>query len=298
MAQSTMAASTTAPPPHKRTRLDRTLTILLPNKEAWDDTASRRAGISASVEQLHRLHGTSLILEVAALADLGLSPSTVATACTLLHRFFHHPTSSLTQFDVWSVAMASLLLATKVDDGETSNGMVASMKEIIEAFAHVYARRLILADLPNDDELKELRQHQQSPQNLACLDRLLDAWPQAEKRRNVCDYELTKKLFRSGPVYKDWHRQIVETESAILRHLGFTVYWIPDAHAHKFVLRFCRVLDVPNRTADNEADEENKESNNIFMQRAWNYCNDSCRLDLSVRYPSEVIVSGLQPTRH
>mmetsp|Transcript_26416 Transcript_26416/g.62896 ORF Transcript_26416/g.62896 Transcript_26416/m.62896 type:complete len:450 (+) Transcript_26416:95-1444(+) len=292
----------------KRTRLDRNLTTILP-KDRWEDTASRRDGVPASVERLQRLHGTSLIIE-ASTKDLGIcSHSTTATACCLFHRFYHHPSSSLSKFDVWSVAMSSLLLATKIDDGETKSGHVATMKDIIDAFARIYARRLIFADV-EDQTLQTIQQSQYS----SFLEEPIKTWTRSEQRQKVCNQDLPQKLHRSGTVYETWHRQITETESMILHRLGYTVYWIPESHPYKFLLRFCEVLQIPstststsflgkeeeeevspNTTTNNGTDStidstiENGDGDGVFVQTAWKYCNDSYRLDLSVRYPAEVI---------
>jgi hypothetical protein len=198
---------------------------------------------------LHRFHGTSIIFEAS--RGLTLGPSTFATACTIFHRFFH--SASLKDYDVWSVALASTLLATKVEEE------VRSLKQIIEEYTNVYARRLVLADLSivenetetTDDKAKHDRPFTTetvlSSEHVACLREPIARWATSEQRRTICADRLPQQLNKLGPVYKEWYDQITKMESILLRQLGFIFYWIADSHPHKFILDFCRVLELDNK---------------------------------------------------
>jgi len=255
-------SSITSTVDNKLTRLDHSVTVIIENP---DQTASREDGISPTIERLHRFHGTSIILECS--RGLKLGPSH-ATACTIFHRFYH--SASLTSHDVWSVSMASTLLATKVEEEPRS------LKQIIEEYAKIYARRLILADFPDDDkkDFPTKEEIVRSSPHLAYLPVQI-----SEKfKQHICDTRLPQHLNKFGPVFKEWHAQITKMESILLRQLGFTFYWISDSHPHKFILNFCQALELKDK---------------MVTQRAWNYCNDSYRLDLSVRYPPEVIAASV-----
>jgi hypothetical protein len=80
------------------------------------------AGISSQIKRLHRLHDTSLLHE-----------STFATSCTIFHQMYH--SISLTEHDVWSIAMACLLLESKVEEDP------CTIRTIVLAFHHLYRRR-------------------------------------------------------------------------------------------------------------------------------------------------------------
>jgi hypothetical protein len=217
-----------------------------------DQTPSRQAGITPEVERLHRFHGTSIIFESS--RGLSLGPSTNATACTIFHRFYH--STSLTEYDVWSVAMASTLLATKVEE-EAKN-----MTQIIEEYTNIYARRLMLVDLSldeedksdesNDDEVKNnntssTKELVLSSTHVACLSKPIAKWETAKQRQRICADRLPQQLNKFGPVYKEWHAQITKMEYILLRQLGFTFYWISDSHPHKFILNFCQALELDDK---------------------------------------------------
>ena len=191
------------------THLDRRIAVI-----ANGPSESRKAGIEASTERLHRLHGTSLVRDASILLSLGAS--TFATACTIFHRFCHQ--CSLYDYDVWSVATASTLLATKIE------GEPQTMKEIIQVFAHLYRKRILLATTETPDEV---RKHPLSASLPAASTMSLE-----EKHERLEKLPLPSKL---APVYKEWHGRISEMEAVVLRRLGFALYWIPDSHPHKFI---------------------------------------------------------------
>jgi len=164
--------------------------------------------------------------------------------------------------------MASLLLSTKVE--EESQPLIT----IIHGFCHVYRKRVLVVDLPKNEEEND----DDWDWNHSSLRYIKEAqsWSAEEKHQFFEEQPLPGKL---GPIYEDWHKQASHSEASILRRLGFTLYWIPDSHPHKFILYFCQALGL---------------TQSEFTQRAWNYCNDSYRLDLCTRFPPEVIVRAYE----
>ena len=76
-----------------------------------------------------------------------------------------------------------------------------------------------------------------------------------------------------GDRYHRWKSELLLMERHLLKELGFSLYSIMD-HPHKYLLYFVKLL---NGTFE-------------LSQKAWNYLNDSLRLDLSVRHKSNDIV--------
>ena len=243
--------------------VDRTIYTTLPRSinagegdasNSPQSTPSSYDGVSPSLERLHRLHGTSIILDASTL--LCLPPSTYATACTIFHRMYHRV--SLKQHCVWSTAVACVLLAGKVEEEPRT------VRSIILTFAHIYRRRRLR--IGDDMNIYSYGAADCEADDASTL-------TDVEKENII---RSVKPMSMMGPVYSEWKETLFHMENEILRNLGFTLNWIPDSHPHKFILYFVRVLEI-----------EKKE----VAQQAWNYCNDSCCLDLCVKYDPEVMVS-------
>jgi Cyclin, N-terminal domain len=243
--------------------------------------------ISPRMERIHRLHGTSLLYDAALLLEMGAS--TYATACTLFHRFFAQV--SLTDHDVWSVAMASLLLATKLE--EEQGKVPYTLSQMALVFCHLYRKRLLWIlptetttrttttttisennhhhpindnnhdgndnhDTNNEEQqnsvswlfqlLKQCNRSDsissssyESAATVAALSPFAETWTTIQKETRLAHLPLPHKL---GPVHQEWISQLSKMEQVVLRQLGFTLYWIPDSHPHKYILYFCRVLEL------------------------------------------------------
>jgi hypothetical protein len=89
------------------------------------------------------------------------------------------------------------------------------------------------------------------------------------QRRKVLKFN---PLELGGVRYTEWKTELITMERYLLKELGFSFYNILD-HPHKFVLYYVKMLD----------------GSAELSQIAWNYLNDSLRLDLSLRYSAEEI---------
>lgn len=169
--------------------------------------------------------------------------------------------------------MAAVLLAAKIEEAQLT------VRQIILVYTHLYRRRrlVLTTSTDDDDDDDECRRIVEHPS--VGVDPLSTSLTREAKVGHL-KTDLPG-LFVTGPIWKDWYDEIINTENVILRQLGFTLYWIPDEHSHKFILYFLRVLQVE--------DHVSKEDYARFVQRAWNYCSDCCRLDLCVRFDSEVL---------
>ncbi|KAL7475716.1 hypothetical protein ACHAW6_005193 [Cyclotella cf. meneghiniana] len=235
---------------HKKYFVDKSCQPIL---SSTSSTPSSIDSISPQTERLHRLHGASLLHDASILLRVG--PSTFPTSCTIFHRVYHR--TSLRQHDVWSIAMACLLLGGKIEEDPRP------IRSIVLTFHHIYRRRrLRIHDAVGERGVSYGAPHAEA-ENVMCTD---------EEKENLLRH--VPPMSHAGAIYAEWKNAIEETESFILRLLGFTLFWIPESHPHRFILYFVRVLEI----------EES-----LVAQEAWNYCNDSCHLDICVRYDPEVI---------
>eukprot|EP01041_Mallomonas_annulata_P022938 gene22938-43353_t len=90
---------------------EQSISVLLPI-EILSSSPSALDDISQYDEKLHRIFGCEVVQEAGIL--LRLPQIVMATAQNLLHRFFYR--KSLKRFDVFTVAMACILLSSKVEE--------------------------------------------------------------------------------------------------------------------------------------------------------------------------------------
>jgi hypothetical protein len=190
--------------------------ILLPDS-ILDLSPSQKDGIDPTLEMIHRVFGCEIIQEAGIL--LKLPQVVMATGQNIFQRFFYR--KSFERFDSFTVAMGSVLLASKIEE------KLKYLRDIIFVFHHIYQKR------------KGLK---------------------------------LKPLELGGVRYTEWKGELIMIERYLLKDLGFNFYNIID-HPHKYILYYVKMLDG---TAE-------------LSQIAWNYLNDSLRLDLSLRYPAEEI---------
>jgi len=253
------------------TVVDRSIHATFPT-ELTLHTPSSSSKIPPKFERLHRMNGTALLSHAAVL--LRLNASIYATSTTLFHRFYHR--RSLVDCNVWGVAMACTLLACKIEE------KVQEVRSLILVYVHLYRRfRLGLFSKPGS----------RSESFSSISSYLVTAQSDLVQQQNI-ELDETQNILRymrpmQEKLYRAWCEELIKMEHLILRELGFSLHWIPDGHPHVFLLYFLKVLEVENETCARDS-TKSKDGSVSMGQIAWNYCNDSCRLDFCVRYPPEV----------
>ncbi|OQR95551.1 cyclin-L1 [Thraustotheca clavata] len=112
------------------------------------DTPSRADGISAMDERIHRFFACELVQEAGVL--LSLPPVVLATAQSLLHRFYN--AQSLRDFDAFRVAMGSIFVAAKAEE------QPRRLRDVVQVFFRMRNRRMGLEMsllMPNDERFTQ-----------------------------------------------------------------------------------------------------------------------------------------------
>ena len=169
--------------------------------------------------------------------------------------------------------MGCVMLAGKVEE------CPKRIREVVTVFVHLYRRRRL--GVGWDKNADEDKADDKAKRILT-----------TDERLNLLRYQ--HPLPPNSQMYTDWSDALVSAETEILRQLGFTLYWIPDHHPHKFILYFVRVLgldqDCGGEEKNSSDDKSGTSAGSISVaQRSWNYCNDASLLDLSVRYEPEIV---------
>jgi hypothetical protein len=172
------------------------------------------------------------------------------------------------------------------------------MQDIILIFLHVLRRMRLAVLLQNvvENDGSTVTSSKQSCSIQTDVSPLLHSHNAAssltlEEKQNILRY--TRPLPQYSQLYKEWEYEMREMENVILRELGFTLYWIPDSHPHLFLLYFCNVLGLQKKEDHHEEEKHDPMTNDpqkyTVHQLAWNYCNDSYRIELCTRFEPEMI---------
>ena len=173
------------------------------------------------------------------------------TASTLFHRFYNcngmirsrntgikneqrqeANKSDDNDIDVWSVSMASILLACKLHDLPSSQ---ISISDIIYTFIHIYTQRILLPNfIPGMEETPlDVMEKQKEYYTTMIAPFVPNEWRQrsTEDRQNIFKAHhhhtwsnMKRTISPHGPIYEAWHQAIVQMECHILRTLGYRIY--------------------------------------------------------------------------
>ena len=249
--------------------LDRSIPLLIHHRDP-DDTPSRRDGVSADMERLHRMHGISLIRSAWSMLlpsadNIGSSvpASAFATASIIFHRFYHNV--SLRECNVWSTAMATTLLSAKLLEVPQIN-----LRKVIFVYAHIYRKRIVTSPPAGTDAA-------------TTIDATMFAWigdGGSTTLQQIQAFIQPSGMSPAGPIYLEWKKSLTDAENRVLRALGFVMHWIPNQLPHKYL------LSILGETVANDSDRIG------LIQRSWIYCNDSFHFDLTSRVAPEVIATA------
>lgn len=100
---------------------------------------------------------------------------------------------------------------------------------------------------------------------------------------DVISIKFERKISLDAGEHERVRKELIKAEKILLKTLGFNLL---SSYPHKIVVNYylaiARVLDP----------DENfwcKRDNDGVLQEAWNYCNDSLRSDVFIRYSKEVV---------
>ena len=120
--------------------------------------------------------------------------------------------------------MASLLLASKIEEEPRP------IRSMVLTFHHVYRRRRLR--IHDNTSISYGAAHAEAT-NVLSSD---------ETKENLLRH--VSPMSHGGAIYAEWKNVMEEKENLILRSLGFTLFWIPESHPHRFILYFVRVLEI------------------------------------------------------
>lgn len=110
------------------------------------------------------------------------------------------------------------------------------------------------------------------------------------KARDMIDvftHAISTKLNRDILLYYEDFDKIKEdlftTEKKILKNLGFDLL---SSYPHKILVNYYHAIV---RALDPDHNVWRERENNRVIQRAWNYCNDSLRTDIFLRFTKETV---------